>query len=519
MGPNVIKPSSRPGQWSSALERFLLSPRGFVLFITVHLVGLMAWRLLLFPGMANDDAEQLLFGQALAWGYDVANPPLFTWAVIAVQQALGSSIVAVTLVRFAVLWGVYLALYAAARTVVADPRLAVLAALMPLATYLVGWDAVFKYTHSLLLLLACLLTWLALVRLDRRASLGAYLGLGAAIGFGCLSKYPYALFLASLAVAALFDRGLRRRLADVRILITIGLAAAIAAPAWVWIGAHWQAVAAMGTQKLQSDDSGSYVLAVGNGLLELVAALFTLAVPAVLLWPMFLRGVWRRPGAPANEHDRLRQVLGRSFLIGLATIVVAIPLLRISTLRPHLLFFLVLVPAWAMARAEAGGVDERARHRLALILVAVAIAVQGGLVAKSFLDPRWDRRGRHQLRYDRLAAAVAESGFRSGTIVADAYPYPIEGGLVPYFPEARVASVKYPWFTPPRRSEGGRCLILRNDGGESEAGMAAAVAARLNTPVPPTASRGTISLSKVAGDRRPARFFYVLVEDPAGDCR
>lgn len=503
----------------ASLLQYLLTFRGFVLFITIHLVGLMAWRLLLFPGMANDDAEQLLFGQALAWGYDIANPPLFTWAVIAVQQALGPTIVAVTVVRFAVLWGVYLALYAATRTVVADPRLAILAALMPLATYLIGWDAVFKYTHSLLLLLACLLTWLALVRLDRQPSLGAYLGLGAAIGFGCLSKYPYALFLASLTAATLFDRSLRQRFVDLRILLTIGVAAAIAAPAWAWIGAHWQAVAAMGTEKLQGDDSGSYVLAVGNGLLELAAALFTLAVPAVLLWPLFLRGTWRQPNASANEHDRLRRLLGRSFLICLATIVVAIPLLRISTLRPHLLFFLVLVPAWAMARAEAGGVAEETRHRLVLILVAVAIAVQGGLIAKSFLDPIWDRRGRHQLRYDRLAAAVAEIGFRSGTIVADAYPYPIEGGLVPYFPEARVVSVKYPWFTPPRRGEGGRCLIFRNEGGESEARMAAAVAARLATPVPPTASRGTISLSKTAGDRRPARFFYVLVEDPAGDCR
>ena len=62
--------------------RVLLSPRGFHLCLAAYLIVLFVARAYLFPGASEDDAEQLFFAQAFAWGYKPKQPPLYTWLVL-----------------------------------------------------------------------------------------------------------------------------------------------------------------------------------------------------------------------------------------------------------------------------------------------------------------------------------------------------------------------------------------------------------------------------------------------------
>ena len=68
-------------------------------------------RATLFPGTGGDDGEQLIFSQFFAWGYQVRNPPLYTWLVMAVSQVTGPNLWAVNIVKFSLLYAMYLFLW------------------------------------------------------------------------------------------------------------------------------------------------------------------------------------------------------------------------------------------------------------------------------------------------------------------------------------------------------------------------------------------------------------------------
>ena len=89
----------------SGNARVLLSPRGFHLCLAAYLIVLFVVRAYLFPGASEDDAEQLFFAQAFAWGYKPKQPPLYTWLVLASQWILGVGIPAVSVVKFSGLPG------------------------------------------------------------------------------------------------------------------------------------------------------------------------------------------------------------------------------------------------------------------------------------------------------------------------------------------------------------------------------------------------------------------------------
>ncbi|MGH6619644.1 MAG: hypothetical protein ACREF6_08880, partial [Alphaproteobacteria bacterium] len=142
------------------LAQFLMTPRGFFLFLSAVTLALWLIRSLAFPGTGGDDGEQLVFAQYLAIGYFPRNPPLYTWLVIAAEQVFGVSVLAVAAVKFLSVWGSCAALFAAGRMLFRDDRYAVLAGLSPLAMYLVFWDSVTGLTDSALAMLLCALTFL-----------------------------------------------------------------------------------------------------------------------------------------------------------------------------------------------------------------------------------------------------------------------------------------------------------------------------------------------------------------------
>ena len=127
---------------ASLLDRNLavLTERPGVPGVVLTLVlSLMFIRVGLFPGTGGDDGEQLIFSQFFDWGYQVRNPPLYTWLVIALSFVTGPTLWAVNIVKFTLLAGMYLMLWRAARYVIQDPRLAALAGLAPVLLYYIAW--------------------------------------------------------------------------------------------------------------------------------------------------------------------------------------------------------------------------------------------------------------------------------------------------------------------------------------------------------------------------------------------
>ena len=74
------------------MGRMIATPRGFTIFASLCIGAVFLARAVPFPGSSDDTAELLLHSQYFAWGYELKNPPLMSWLVIAAQQLFGVSL-------------------------------------------------------------------------------------------------------------------------------------------------------------------------------------------------------------------------------------------------------------------------------------------------------------------------------------------------------------------------------------------------------------------------------------------
>lgn len=422
-------------------------------------LGMLRW--LLLPNASQDDAEQLLFAQSWAAGYNPAQPPLYTWLVNAAEVAFGVGLFPVLLVKFACLFALLAFLYLGAREVLADRRHAALAALSPLGLYYVAYDAVLNYSNTVLMAAACAGTFWILAALRREGHAGRYAALGAMLGIGLLAKFGYLAFVGGLLAAALCDRQIRRRLLDARALLALGIAALVVLPHLLWWLEGGPDMAGVVRDRLGSGQRFVYWDGVARGLGKLANAVVNFSMPlVVILAIVFPRAFWRTTGWTAEARS-WKRFFERFALFTLLIVAAGVLVAGVTEVRTHYMFILLLMPVYALLRIETAPVKAAAPHAFAAILIGLAATAGVVLAVKHFTDPMWCRKCYFHYPYPELAEQLRAAGFEGGTIVTHFERVQIGGNMRLEFPEARVVSTKYPYYAPPTRDGSeGQCLLL-----------------------------------------------------------
>jgi hypothetical protein len=430
---------------------------GFLGLLAAYLALHFTLRLTLSGTVGTDDVAEAIFAQSLEWSYYPRQPPLYTWLVWGAFKAFGVGIASLALVRYAAVALAYLFLYLSARRLLADPRLAALSAFSLSLIFEIGWSVHEGVTNTVLLTAACAGTFYAFVRVAESGSLAAYLGLGAALGIGLLSKYGYFVFAVSLLAAALMQRPTRRRVLDPRMGLSLLLAAAIVAP-YLVRGFEGGAFEDVFRGAMTQRDSVPYWPGVASGLATLVeAAVLFLSPLWLILLAVFPRAVVRGSGAAAGAASPpaaavaaldARRLLEHFFLAALAIIVLGILAADVTSFKSRWMHpGLILFPLYFFCRVEKAGFDAGHVRRYSLALVAVVALVIAFRVAQASVGPPLCDRCRLWMPYPELAEQIADAGFTRGTIVAaDEH---IAGNFRVRFPDSRVVSVGYDFYVPP----------------------------------------------------------------------
>jgi len=421
------------------------------------ILALLFIRALLFPGTGGDDGEQLVFSQVFQWGYQVRNPPLYTWLVMVVGQVTGPNLWAVNIVKFALLYAMYLFLWRAALRLFETREMAALAALSPVLCYFIAWEVVTGFSHTVLTacLYAAVLWVLLCLRDDDQGRLTDYALLGLVIGLGAMSKYVFWLFLVALIAAALTDCKMRRRLISPSIFLTLAVATAVMAPHYHWL------LPRLGVLEDQAGDVAGEGAAFSlRGLGHAAKAAAGFLSPFWLIALACFPAAFKRLPVNASPHPMARVIGLQIVLVVVLTVIgtLALPEFRIRT---HYMFVLMFVPLWVMLRAEAAGATAPRMRVYAVVLTLVMWALPWGLIGKFLFEPLTCKRCQHHIPYGELADGIRAQGFTGGTIVAHWHPDPLPGNLRAQFPKARVISSKHGDVIPPLRpGANGQCLVV-----------------------------------------------------------
>ena len=184
-------------------------------------------------GLHGDEAQYWAWSRELAGGY-YSKPPLIAWVIALMTGQFGHWEWAVRLASPLLHGGAGLFTFLTARRLYgakAGLWAAGLYLLMPgvtLSSTLISTDALLLFWISAMIYL-----WVR-IREDGRASWAGAIALGAAIGFGLLSKYAMMLMLPALVLAIFFDVKTRKALRNLTGLTVVVAAALVFSPNLIW---------------------------------------------------------------------------------------------------------------------------------------------------------------------------------------------------------------------------------------------------------------------------------------------
>jgi len=260
------------------------------------------WRRAIGGSLGLDEAQIILDGRALAWGYG-PQPPRYAWLQWGFFRAFPDPLLAMAFLKAALLSGTFLAVYALVRTA-HPPRTAWLAAASMLLLPQIAWESQRALTHSVLattLAATALLVFWTRVLEGRR---WADLLFGAVLGLGLIAKANFLFVPLALWLAAAAMPELRRRLRPAGIAVSVVVAAAIAAGPALWVIRH-PGLATASLYKLRQAEGMAPAVAALEGLGSLAgAAGGFLALLAVVGGLVLWRCRGPRPAAPAPLLDR-----------------------------------------------------------------------------------------------------------------------------------------------------------------------------------------------------------------------
>ncbi|QKQ27879.1 glycosyltransferase family 39 protein [Candidatus Reidiella endopervernicosa] len=439
------EPSPRWDSWG-------LFTRVVGLYLLLHIV----LRMSLSSTMLIDDAEQALFIQSLAWGYGIGQPPLYTWLAWIFSMFFGPGLLALTMLKYTLLFATFGYLFAASRRLFNDDRLALLAPLSLLLISPFAWRAHEGFTHTMLLALACAASYHALLRLRDEDSARHYILFGMWLAVGALSKYSFPLFALPLIGAALLVAEYRQRLLDRRIFASIAIMVVLTLPHFSWLYENLDQLQRYYASTVQAQSELGWFEGIGSGLYNLGKASLYYLVPFVLIVPLlFPRALWPQ-GSSTNPEQRL---LGWFLLIAYGFLLLHIlggaTYFKARWMHPVLLLF----PLWFFMRVEVAGVDRRALRAYGVIMVVLTLFVVAVRIAQMHLFPDYQRYERIQIPMVALSKQVLKSGFEKGTVVASNNF--IAAHLLVQFTKARMISLNTPTSSQPTAGGATACWCGR----------------------------------------------------------
>lgn len=485
------------------------NPRGLLLLLAGYFLLQWLLRVVLGGGYEMDEAEQLILGQRLQLGYS-PDPPLYTWLQIPLLRLFGEGVVALSLLKNLLLFGLYACSWFVARHAGLGRDQAALAALSLLLLPGIGWESQRDLTHTVLVTtLAAATLWAALALLDGRRGWGQYLLFGLLLGLGLVSKWNYWLFAAALLVSL---GSLEPRLLFNRRFAAAGLLALlVAAPFLLWMISNLE-VATATSYKLEST-TGGYWIHFSKGLYSLVKSSLEFAALLLLLFLALFRP-WRQPASadPASRPPGLRLLL-RLFWVTLGILVLFLVVSGGTVFRSRwMLPLLHFLPVLLFALAGPGIWQPRAvrRYQGALLLVMLLIPV--GLAARVYLAPLTGNYTKPHFPGAELASGLRRVAGAAPLVVAQNTF--IGGNLKPYLPAALVAAprVDFPLHRLYRQRGGPVLLVWNAD--ESPAvpeAVTVYLERRLGPGLPPPGRSGVIERPYRLSDGRSYRLGWQLL--------
>lgn len=406
-------------------------------------------RLITTSGVVIDESEQLMLTQYFALGYN-AQPPLYTWLQMIFFGIFGETVFAISLLKNLVLFSVYVFTYLTARRLTKDSVKAACSTLGLIFLPQLAWEAQVDQIHTVLLTASTAALMYYYFKAWETQRPREYIFMGVAAACGMLAKYNFIVVLAAMFGATLLVAEYRKRLLNIKVLLTLMILIGCVLPHTVWLLQNTELATQETMHRMSAYAQGEYLMNVGKGTLDLVAANVTFVAIFVVCFIWLFRKQFNVRLSPA-----VRLLLTYICITFLAvfTIIIVTEATNIKErwLQPYL--FIVPMVLFLMTDLEKAG-EKRLQIYISLttlFCVTVLIAIPLRVRCVDF----GSKPHRENYPFELLAKEISQAGLQTQLILAeDKF---IGGNLKLFLPDATVITPSIPLQT---YSPQGRVLVV-----------------------------------------------------------
>lgn len=450
-----------PGR-NSLYARFsaclLEKPNAVIALFGVYYLVQIVVRLLLPPALRIDEAQQVLFAQWLALGYD-AQPPLYNWYQQVFFEIFGTSLLGLAVAKNLMLFLIFAIYVKLADTVLKEKRLVIVAALAFFLSPQLFWQAQRDLTHTTMLMLTGLWAIYTSVRLLQRPTTLGYVLTGLAVGLGMLSKYNFIVILLATLLAVWFHPNGRERIFDRRFLLTIGISLLVFLPHSIWLFDNLQFASDVTLRRMAEKAPESRWMQILTGIARVViGSVIVIILPALML--VACRRTKREPERQTpGEASWLRFFIHYFLALGTVLLVIIVTTtmteVRDRWLLPLVMPFPILGALWLERRTF--DVASFVKKVLPVCLVVMAL-VPVALIVSVPVQAMFGKTSRSNNDWEIFRHHLQDKGITPSLIVTSDW---FTGGNMRFlFPEITVATTTYDDFDPAFRLSADRPVLF-----------------------------------------------------------
>lgn len=377
--------------------------RTFFTVLAVYFLVNIGVRLVLPHALELDEGEQAYLSQWLLAGYGT-QPPIYNWLQYLAVHLFGMSMPTLSGLKNLLLFGAYGFYFLAARQVLKDKRLAVVAVLGLLTIPQVSFEAQRDLSHTVAAIFGSSLFLFALFRLLSVPTLASFLLFGLATGIGGMTKYNFVLLPLCAMLAVLMESRFRDRVLDWRILLSGLVALLVVAPHAVWLLDNFEAASSRSVDKLISADAGT-LAAISRGLRSLLLSSTGFMALTAAVFAISLR---EKLSTVMRADDDWSRLAGRILAFVMAVLLGMVLFGGVDDVRDRWLTPLLLIlPLYLTLKIDAAGIDiSMPLKRLWVTAAAIMVIVPLILFGRVAIDPFTRNYGYVNIPFDKLAKQI-----------------------------------------------------------------------------------------------------------------
>lgn len=359
----------------SRARNILIRQPGIIFWLILgYFILCVLMRIIRSDSLQNDEAEQAFLSQMLLLGYG-RQPPLYDWLQIGMNALFGLSVATLSALKNILLLLCCIFYGLAARQVMEDRRLPLIAMLGLLMVPSISVLAQRDLTHAIATLCFVSLFLLAFLKTLDRPSLASYLLLGVTVGLGLLTKYNFVIIPIAAMAAVLPDPEFRKRLLDWRMIPGMFVAIVIALPHLFWALTHLDLATTGTVEAMREGASGDMARDRIRGLISIVLSMIEGTAPVLAI---FVAVFFRDLTAILRASSRWTRVIGWMIVICLVLVALIGIGFGASSIRQKWLSpFQMLLPLYFTLKIAAAGIETRESvARMGLpVMVLITISV------------------------------------------------------------------------------------------------------------------------------------------------